>query len=459
MIQTMMVPSVSTTQQHYPQLCTETTTSLPPLSLDTISLPPSSLDTTQVEEDTQSTTSRVIGEQDSVELKSNSSTLKLRARRGRKPKGLPVDPFKIGKITVDLTERIIGDKIKYMLNISSTIHKRSSRKYKCSLCVMACNKVVGIKRHNAVEHALPYTCAKDGLGFASKVDFREHMIVHGKEYRKRTKRTIMTDPGHHQCDICKKLFMHHHTLKAHMRIHDGIRHPCEVCGKLFKHIYNMKVHMFEHTGGCKYECKVCGKKLPTRALLRKHSIKHQDIKPYSCNICSKAFPLPWRLKKHMQIHNPVKSFTCSLCGKAFVRQDNLNQHLKTHNKDSNKPTKSRQRKAAVVTSTPPTQIPQMQHMTPMPQMSHHIQQIAPMQVEHTQDPHMIHQFTIQQHQQEQQRQMLENQIQGAIPDGHRIIQIDPLQQQQLQRPETWDFSTCQFRSVFPGLPGFPGYQC
>ena len=463
----------------YPELSLPSTTTELPIA-NMISAPEPQTNAQQVatkELDAQSTTSTVI-EEPPVEVKPEVK-VKVRARRGRKPRGLPVDPFKIGKITVDLIERSVGEKkIKYTLNIQSTIHKRSAKKFRCMLCTVSCNKVIGIKRHNASEHSLPYTCSKDGLGFASKADFRDHMAVHGKVYQKRTKRISSVDPGNHECEICKKIFMHVHTLKAHMKIHQGIRHTCEVCGKLFKHIYNMRVHMFEHTGGCKYECKVCNKMLPTRSLLRKHSIKHQDVKPYSCSICSKAFPLPWRLKKHMQIHNPVKSFICQLCNKAFVRQDNLNQHLKTHNKDPNKPAKPRQRKPPVVTEPPPPpqvqQVQQLHQMTTMPQMTHQVQQLQPMQVEQVQDPQMIHQLTLQQHQQlqqqEQQRQMLETHIQGQVmpgtvvtgvpglPEGHRVIQLEPHQQQQMQRTDNWDFTTGQFRSVFPGLPGFPGYQ-
>ena len=301
--------------------------------------------------------------------------------------------------------------------MESKITKKGAKVFKCELCAEVCKNVSGIKRHNAAEHLLSFTCSHCGEGFSDRDELSEHSSTHEKEglsaqvilemdsmdkkhacdlCNKSFKseihldRHVLTHSGikppkvhgklytgdkTHRCSICNKTFAYGHTLKAHVKIHEGIRHPCEVCGKLFKHAYNLKVHMFDHTGGGKYECKICNKKFGVRSMLKKHSIKHSTHKPYQCDICGKAFPLPWRLKKHVRIHSGVKNFICSLCGKAFVTPDNLRQHVKTHNKNPNNPPKSRMRKPSQPKPASPTtvQMQQIQQVQVSQQLPIHVQ--------------------------------------------------------------------------------------
>ena len=87
------------------------------------------------------------------------------------------------------------------------------------------------------------------------------------------------------CQICKKVFGHHKTLKNHIQLF---------------HNEDNKSNM---------QCTFCDHKSGTRQNLEKHiSVVHEKIKPYACPHCDRKFGEKRYMKGHIfNIHEKVKT--------------------------------------------------------------------------------------------------------------------------------------------------------
>lgn len=133
-------------------------------------------------------------------------------------------------------------------------------------------------------------------------------------------------------------------MNRHQLIHTGERpHECEECKKKFVHPRSLAVHIKRHRKGSKdelihenkFKCDICEKLIAGVYGLKKHMAIHNGIKPYKCHICGESFVQKSNLNYHIKSHNNEKKYKCGNCGMAFIRQGDLNYHMKRHMVDKN----------------------------------------------------------------------------------------------------------------------------
>ncbi|TRY62977.1 hypothetical protein TCAL_10944 [Tigriopus californicus] len=126
--------------------------------------------------------------------------------------------------------------------------------------------------------------------------------------------------GPFQCPICEKKYSLKHSLKAHLKMHQGIiKYQCDYCdfGANLKHalvrhknmhLRNMGLLTNEPEADHLRECKVCGKKLAHKMSVRRHMRNmHAEQKPvFQCKQCGENFRHSGALHKHkIQVHDHV----------------------------------------------------------------------------------------------------------------------------------------------------------
>ncbi|TRY62979.1 hypothetical protein TCAL_10947 [Tigriopus californicus] len=142
-----------------------------------------------------------------------------------------------------------------------------------------------------------------------------------RAYRRRT----LNSPF--QCPLCEKKYSLKHSLKAHLKMHQGIfKYQCEYCGfganvkhtfVRHKNVHLRKMGLLTEADHLR-ECKVCGKKLVNKEAVYHHMRRvHQEQKPVSqCKQCGESFVYSSALYNHkIRVHGHVPKSKGSKCGK------------------------------------------------------------------------------------------------------------------------------------------------
>ena len=165
-----------------------------------------------------------------------------------------------------------------------------------------------------------YSCDQCEKRFKFQYEVRYHKKIYHSNVR----------PA--KCTLCDKTFVHHHTLKYHMRRHTNDRpFQCLTCDKAFYSRTSLKQHAFKHSDTKEYKCEICGDEFRYRPSLFSHMKIHEGYKPYECTHCQKGFRTSNALKSHTaNVHMTLKVFSCTECGISFDLKSALNEHAKTH---------------------------------------------------------------------------------------------------------------------------------
>ncbi|KAH8401083.1 hypothetical protein KR009_003008 [Drosophila setifemur] len=154
------------------------------------------------------------------------------------------------------------------------------------------------------------------------------------------------------CDICAQVIRGRAAFQRHQLEHAGVTEPkvqCEICGSWHKNKHSLKKHVRRHNGSAA-TCDLCGKVSPNRSAMLSHQrYVHLTDRKHECSVCRKAFKKAITLREHMTMHTGEVLYKCPHCPKTF--NSNANQHThrrKCHPKEFEEARKARseKRKAA-----------------------------------------------------------------------------------------------------------------
>ncbi|XP_017125909.1 transcription factor grauzone [Drosophila elegans] len=154
------------------------------------------------------------------------------------------------------------------------------------------------------------------------------------------------------CDICAQVIRGRAAFQRHQLEHAGVTEPkvqCDICGSWHKNKHSLKKHVRRHNGTAA-TCDLCGKVSPNRSAMLSHQrYVHLSDRKHECSVCEKAFKKAITLREHMTTHTGEVLYKCPHCPKTF--NSNANQHThrkKCHPKEFEEARKARseKRKAA-----------------------------------------------------------------------------------------------------------------
>ncbi|XP_071488461.1 uncharacterized protein [Diadema antillarum] len=245
------------------------------------------------------------------------------------------------------------------------VHARSANKpYKCDVCHIGYNTVVGLSRHQGrVSHYGQSTkpAATQGMG---------HQVSQQTKKPGQNQVTLMqptTRRGEHKCRYCPQAYKDRSSLWRHERIHKlgpsvTRPFPCKLCGLSCYTKSHLERHMQLHRrapgllhadlqGKKKCDrCKRCGLSFRTRSLFLVHMKRCSTTSSFLCQLCNVPFSNQIMLTKHLrQDHNALqrdviriggrdiiretghdKKFCCDQCDARYKRPSELEKHLKRH---------------------------------------------------------------------------------------------------------------------------------
>ena len=219
----------------------------------------------------------------------------------------------------------------------------ASKKLECSECNQTFSHPSMLAQH-MTQHSDKFMCRTCNMRFPNNNRLQVHL-------KGRNHIEIAKNPSpdkHHQCSICKTIFLKSKALQKHMKGHSDDPFKCYICNVNFSNEDKLKRHktsfahkqqknafsdIAPHTG---HQCTTCGKAYPTIAKLAAHRNSHTD--KFKCYICLIRFPSEWHLnrhkekKKHMQTVNPNADmpFACESCDKVYSKAAELEKHMVCH---------------------------------------------------------------------------------------------------------------------------------
>ncbi|KAH8275682.1 hypothetical protein KR026_012478 [Drosophila bipectinata] len=129
------------------------------------------------------------------------------------------------------------------------------------------------------------------------------------------------------CDICAQVIRGRAAFQRHQLEHAGVTEPkvqCDICGSWHKNKHSLKKHVRRHNGTAA-TCDLCGKVSPNRSAMLSHQrYVHLTDRKHECSVCGKGFKKGISLREHMTMHTGEVLYKCPHCPKTF--NSNANQH-------------------------------------------------------------------------------------------------------------------------------------
>ncbi|XP_053382145.1 uncharacterized protein LOC123540079 [Mercenaria mercenaria] len=179
--------------------------------------------------------------------------------------------------------------------------------------------------------------------------------------RKKARKRAPRKPGHHECEVCQKVYTQKYRLTQHMNMHLGIKpYKCVVCMQCFSRTDHVVRHMrSQHSEYDMYKCDQCDEEFEKANEMVTHSVIHipqnddaessrvvtvftdaekeyisissqESGKPqYSCRKCNQTFRRPYQAREHINFHTGEKPFKCSICDAAYAKRENLAAHVRS----------------------------------------------------------------------------------------------------------------------------------
>ncbi|EDV38044.1 uncharacterized protein Dana_GF11111 [Drosophila ananassae] len=154
------------------------------------------------------------------------------------------------------------------------------------------------------------------------------------------------------CDICAQVIRGRAAFQRHQLEHAGVTEPkvqCDICGSWHKNKHSLKKHVRRHNGTAA-TCDLCGKVSPNRSAMLSHQrYVHLTDRKHECSVCGKAFKKAISLREHMTMHTGEVLYKCPHCPKTF--NSNANQHThrrKCHPKEFEEARQARSEKRKAV---------------------------------------------------------------------------------------------------------------
>jgi KRAB domain-containing zinc finger protein len=111
-----------------------------------------------------------------------------------------------------------------------------------------------------------------------------------------------SEPQHHVCEVCGKVYNGKHKLYQHRMLHKEIQtpsHKCPYCDKVYMLKARLRIHMSKHTSERNVQCATCGKCFKNKHQENKHRILvHENRYRYRCNKCGHGMAKKIYLESH-----------------------------------------------------------------------------------------------------------------------------------------------------------------
>lgn len=248
--------------------------------------------------------------------------------------------------------------------------------FKCVGCGLQTKSYFELKSHYS-KCKVKTKCPHCDVTALSKT-MRKHIASHKappepKEKPKKVKAPLrsrayssLANPGHYECDICKKRFSTYDGIKKHLQNHlsgakpksenkfmcehcaystnttsslanhikvvhgDNTKTPCPACGKLIKSLFLKTHYNLYHVETELTTCKDCGAQFKNHRLYDKHWRRVHDKRyRFTCNECGKQYKQSFQLDDHSYTHKNTYKYSCEFCDFKVNYVRNLRVHMKT----------------------------------------------------------------------------------------------------------------------------------
>ncbi|KAH8292941.1 hypothetical protein KR018_001505 [Drosophila ironensis] len=218
-------------------------------------------------------------------------------------------------------------------------------KFKCTQCDKRFADKQCLRNHELLKHQpeeeKTFMCEQCPKRYTKQYLLDQHRVIHKErnvvcdicERRFPNQSMLLTHVklvhGNYgtMCDICAQVIRGRAAFQRHQLEHAGVTEPkvqCDICGSWHKNKHSLKKHVRRHNGTAA-TCDLCGKVSPNRSAMLSHQrYVHLTDRKHECSVCGKAFKKAISLKEHMTMHTGEVLYKCPHCPKTF--NSNANQH-------------------------------------------------------------------------------------------------------------------------------------
>ncbi|XP_017077258.1 transcription factor grauzone [Drosophila eugracilis] len=218
-------------------------------------------------------------------------------------------------------------------------HPEEEKTFKCEQCPKRYTKQYLLDQHRVIHKERNVVCDLCERRFPNQSLLCTHVKMAHSNYGT-------------MCDICAQVIRGRAAFQRHQLEHAGVTEPkvqCDICGSWHKNKHSLKKHVRRHNGTAA-TCDLCGKVSPNRSAMLSHQrYVHLTDRKHQCGVCGKAFKKAITLREHMTTHTGEVLYKCPHCPKTF--NSNANQHThrrKCHPKEFEEARKARSEKRKAI---------------------------------------------------------------------------------------------------------------
>lgn len=235
---------------------------------------------------------------------------------------------------------------------------RTTRHYRCSLCLRSFSTKVSLQRHMLVHKhkhkhktKLRYVCHVCDKQFSNIAKLKSH-VLNSHETHTVDDKTTQAANEDKKVKTSAKVTRSGNILDSTREEKKNFKFTCKVCSKQFIYQKSFLSHAKSHPE-YNEETSVdvfdqCANKTTSEQKERTSTIRENEseeeeeeeddddsdlpIESLQCTQCGKLFATKRNLQRHISTHSGLK-FNCSTCGKGFSRSDKLKDHEQSKHKE------------------------------------------------------------------------------------------------------------------------------